>query len=139
MRWQGRAGSGNVLDRRTGGMAIGLGTLVVAGIAICLGADPLTILDMVGTEALQQGPSRPTGDLDQMVSVVLADTERVWNDQFAASGVDYPEPKLVLFDGMVRTACGSASSAVGPFYCPADRQVYIDLSFAYELAERFGA
>jgi predicted metalloprotease len=127
-----------VIDRRTAGAGLGCGTLVIAGIAICLGADPLAVIDMVGTEAVQ-GPAAPTGDMDQMVSVVLADTERVWSDRFASAGADYPEPKLVLFEGMVRTACGAASSAVGPFYCPADHQVYIDLSFADELDRRFGA
>jgi len=128
-----------VIDRRTAGAGIGCATLVVAGIAICLGADPLAVIDIVGNEALQEGPAQPTGELDRMVSVVLADTERVWSDVFAAAGADYPEPKLVLFDGMVRTACGAASSAVGPFYCPLDQQVYIDLSFADELDRRFGA
>jgi predicted metalloprotease len=141
MRWQGRAGSGNVLDRRTGGVVLGGGTIIVALIAICLGADPMSVLDMVesgGVPGTQV--SAPANDqLGQMVSVVLADTERVWTDLFAREGRDYPEPKLVLFDGAVQTACGSASAAVGPFYCPSDQQVYLDLSFANDLAARFGA
>jgi uncharacterized protein len=142
MRWQGRAGSGNVLDRRTGGVVLGGGTIVVALIAICLGADPRTVFDMVGSSGGLEAPrtAQPTaGGLDQMVSVVLGDTERVWSGLFAQDGRDYPEPKLVLFDGAVRTACGTASSAVGPFYCPSDAQVYLDLSFANELGTRFGA
>lgn len=147
MQWRGRRASTNVEDRRgmrglpmVGG---GLGLLVIIVISLLTGADPRALLDLAGGGGgpAQTAPSTtaPTDEGAQFVSVVLADTEDVWNEQFAAMGRTYEEPKLVLFSGMVRSACGNASAAVGPFYCPGDRNVYIDLSFYDQLQQRFGA
>ena len=146
MRWEGRRESGNVDDRRGAGggfgrpgLAIGGGgALVVLVIALLTGVDPSTLLRQI------DGGSRPaprveTSDLKRFVSVVLADTEDVWNEQFRKQGRSYREPKLVLFNGRVDSACGMAGSAVGPFYCPPDEHVYIDLTFFQELQTRFGA
>jgi hypothetical protein len=114
-----------------------------------MGGDPAKLRDLVGGGGpLGGGPAgggarrELTAEekrLGEMVSVVLADTEDVWKEQFRRNGMRYEEPKLVLFSGQVDTACGGASAAVGPFYCPGDRNVYIDLSFYAELARRFGA
>lgn len=148
MRWQGRQGSSNVEDRRgmrygrAGG--IGIGTIVLALVAIYFGQDPSVVLQGVQ-------PSQPTGEqvpyeesaeeaqLREFVSVVLADTEQAWGQIFSAAGRTYEQPKLVLFSGAVESACGFAQAAVGPFYCPGDRKVYIDLSFYQDLQSRFGA
>jgi predicted metalloprotease len=121
-----------------------LGILVVLGIAYFTGMDPQALLGVLGTveqmaPPAQQAPAGPPPQDDpqaQFVGVVLADTEDVWNRIFQGQ---YREPRLVLFDGRVASACGLTSSAVGPFYCPGDQQVYIDLSFFRELAQRFGA
>lgn len=121
----------------------GLGLLVIVVISLLTGADPRALLDLAGGGqgggAQQPAATAPTDELAQFVSVVLADTEDVWNDQFTRLGRAYEEPKLVLFSGMVQSACGNASAAVGPFYCPGDRNVYIDLKFYDELQRRFGA
>lgn len=148
MRWQGRQGSSNVEDRRgmrygrAGG--IGIGTIVLALIAMYFGQDPSVVLQGVQ-------PSEPTGEqvpynetpeeaqLREFISVVLADTEQAWGQIFSAAGQTYEQPKLVLFSGAVESACGFAQAAVGPFYCPGDRKVYIDLSFYQDLQSRFGA
>ena len=129
-----------------GGLAVGggLGTLVILGIALLLGVDPRALLEQVPTEsAPPAGTGQPAGgagvESAQFISTVLADTEDVWNAQFRQMGRDYREPTLVLFNDQVRSACGGASSAVGPFYCPADQKVYLDLSFFDELRSRFGA
>jgi predicted metalloprotease len=137
----GRRESANVDDRRRlggGGVALGGGgALVVVVIALLLGVDPRALLQQSG------GPSRtPTAQEDELkrfVAVVLADTEDVWHEQFRKAGKGYREPRLVLFSGRVQSACGMAGSAVGPFYCPADEHVYIDLQFFAELKDRFGA
>lgn len=149
MKWRGRRMSGNVEDRRgMGGLPIaggGIGLLVVLAIALLTGADPRALLEMGGgtggtSVGVQQGTQGAGSDEgSQFVAVVLADTEDVWNQQFAQMGRTYEEPKLVLFSGSVRSACGMASSAVGPFYCPGDQNLYIDLSFYDELQRRFGA
>ncbi len=150
MRWRGERQSENVEDRRgvsRGGMAIGggLGGIVVLVIALLLGADPRQLLDQVGSEGPAPGAqtSRPTNpqeeELKQFVSVVLANTEDVWIDIFRQSGRQYRKPTLVLFTDQVRSPCGIAGTAVGPFYCPGDQKVYIDLSFFNELKSRFGA
>lgn len=149
MRWQGRKGSSNVEDRRGGrgrrvGTGFGLGTILIIVIALIFGENPLQLLQQVQSgpgQATTQGTSAPPKDeLGQFVSVVLQDTEDVWNKLFREQlGRDYREPTLVLFDGMVRSACGNASSATGPFYCPADEKLYIDLSFYRELRDRFQA
>src|SRR5687768_3623456 len=148
MRWQGRQGSSNVEDRRgmrygrAGG--IGIGTIVLALIAIYFGQDPSVVLQGVQPSAptSQEGPYQETPEEAQsreFVSVVLADTEETWGEIFRQAGRTYKQPTLVLFSGAVESACGFAQAAVGPFYCPADHKVYIDLSFYQELQSRFGA
>ncbi len=150
MRWEGRRQSENVEDRRAtggrgGGLVLGggLGTLALVVIVMLMGGDPKALLDMVG-----QGQTPPSGPvvaspedekLKEMVGVVLADTEEVWDEQFRLLGRTYEKPKLVLFSNGVRSGCGFADTQVGPFYCPADRTVYVDLSFYQELSQRFGA
>jgi hypothetical protein len=154
MRWQDRRRSENVEDRRGarvgrgGGVAIGGGTiLVIALVTMLLGGDPIQVLQgleqaeiPMGGDVEQYGaPSPEENEQAEFVSVVLADTEDTWGTLFAQGGRQYPPPRLVLFTGAVDSACGFASAAVGPFYCPADRKVYIDLGFFRELDERFGA
>ena len=146
MRWRGRRSSGNVEDRRgarTNRLGGGLGVLALALIALYFGADPAILLDSAPQVSSPRGTayeeSADEAELRELVSVVLADTEEAWQQIFAAQGASYEEPRLVLFSGAVESACGFAQSAVGPFYCPADRKVYIDLSFYEELRERFGA
>jgi predicted metalloprotease len=123
----------------------GLGTLVIIIIALLLGADPRRLLQQMpaGPPGNAPGAGQPIDpaqeELAQFVRVVLADTEDVWNDQFRSEGRTYQEPKLVLFSGQVKSACGLASAAVGPFYCPRDGNAYLDLSFFEELDRRFGA
>jgi predicted metalloprotease len=153
MRWKGRRQSTNVEDRRgmrvpggrRGGVSC-LGIIVVLAIAYFTGANPQQLLGLLGVveqmapqSTAEQAPAGlPPKDDPQaaFVRVVLADTEDVWNGIFQGQ---YREPTLVLFDGRVSSACGLTSSAVGPFYCPGDQKVYIDLSFFRELSQRFGA
>ena len=150
MRWQGGRRSENIEDRRFAGpgMAIGGGGLLVALlVATLFGADPMQLLSIVlegggvPTEETQtQAPADTKNDPEaDFVSVVLADTEDVWRKLFADAGQRYADPRLVLFRDQVRSACGFASAAVGPFYCPADAKVYLDLAFFQELSRRFGA
>ncbi|MGN7719568.1 KPN_02809 family neutral zinc metallopeptidase [Chitinophaga sp. 22620] len=148
MRWQGRRQSGNVEDRRgssRGGMVAGggIGAIVIAVIIYFLGGDPSQVIDMQQQAGPQQqmSPEQQAAEAaaDSLVRVVLAETEDVWNKQFAQMNQQYQEPKLVLFSGMVQSACGGASAASGPFYCPADYQVYIDLSFYEELEKKLNA
>lgn len=150
MRWRGGRESDNVEDRRgmpSGGMMVGggLGTLVIILIAVFLGIDPRPLLNQQGMqpapEAQQQqpGPAGAEDELKQFVRVVLADTEDVWHAQFRQMGKTYQEPRLVLFSNQVESACGFASAAVGPFYCPGDGQVYLDLSFFDQLQRQFRA
>jgi predicted metalloprotease len=150
MRWQGERQSDNVEDQRgvSGGrLAVGggLGSLLILGIALLFGADPQQLLNGLTNSAPAPAveSSRPANpeeaQLKQFVSVVLADTEDVWQDLFRKNGREYREPKLVLFTDQVRSACGISGAAVGPFYCPADEKVYIDLSFYEELRRRFNA
>ncbi len=154
MRWQNQRQSGNVDDRRgrrvTGrGAAIGGGgILVLLLVAVLTGQDPRELLDMVGgSGSTVGGPivDEPAGTPPQddeesrFVSVILGSTEDVWGDLFTRMGRSYQPPRLVLFSGEVESACGYTTSAVGPFYCPADQQVYLDLSFFNELSRRFGA
>jgi predicted metalloprotease len=152
MRWRGERQSDNVEDRR--GMSIsrgvrvggisGLGLVALVVVGMFFGIDP-TVLLQVGQN--MQAPSvtseqsmRPAAkdDMHNFVAVVLAETEDVWKDVFQKGGRTYQEPKLVLFSGAVESACGMAGSAVGPFYCPADYKIYIDLVFFEELHSRFG-
>ncbi|HSN53047.1 MAG TPA: neutral zinc metallopeptidase, partial [Candidatus Sulfomarinibacteraceae bacterium] len=151
MRWQQGRRSSNVDDRRgrrvsrpvaIGGGGIGLLLIVVA--ALFLGVDPTPLLQDTAsvstTSPSAEAPSSPEQDrLADFVSVVLADTEDVWGEIFAAGGQQYREPTLVLFRDAVQSACGFAGAAVGPFYCPADQQIYIDLAFYDELRTRFEA
>ncbi|HET9712435.1 MAG TPA: neutral zinc metallopeptidase, partial [Pyrinomonadaceae bacterium] len=148
MRWRGERQSSNIEDRRglTPKVAVGggLGTLVVIIIALLFGADPRQLLEQVPDNPTSEvQSSRPVNaeeeELKQFVSVVLAKSEDVWNDVFRQNGRQYREPTLVLFTGQVRSACGMAGAAVGPFYCPGDEKVYIDLSFYEELRRRFSA
>ncbi len=148
MRWQGGRRSSNVEDRRgrRGGGLVGggIGAIVLVLIGLFLGVDPSALLQIGGAvaPAIESGPAPapPAEDEQaQFVSVVLADTEDTWNALFAERGQEYPEPTLVLFTDAVRSGCGSATSSVGPFYCPADRNVYIDLSFYRDLRDRHGA
>lgn len=151
MKWIGRRQSGNVSDQRgsgggriPGGMFTkgGLVTVVIVVIiSLITGKNPLALLEqtgMTGTESVEQQSYTPTPEeeeLAQFVRVVLADTEDVWNRLMQ----DYREPTLVLFSGLVESGCGSASSSTGPFYCPADEKIYIDLGFYNDLKNRLGA
>ncbi len=147
MQWRGRRQSGNVDDQRgkggVGGMAFkgGLGTIVIILIiSVVLKQNPLTLLQQMQTgtateENVDYQPTAEETELGQFVGVVLADTEDVWNQLLQG----YREPTLVLFSGSVQSACGSASSATGPFYCSEDERVYIDLSFYEDLKSRLGA
>ena len=144
MRWQGRARSTNVQDRRgmrmSGGMMGGGAGLIIAIIAaLIFGVNPGSIINQapVVQEPVELTPADE--EARAFVETILADTEAAWNAELAERGVDYPEPTLVLFSGAVQSACGMAGAAVGPFYCPADKKAYIDLSFYRQLRERFGA
>jgi predicted metalloprotease len=169
MRWQGRRQSTNIRDVRGsgsgfGGMRSGFGgmrgggirmgraggggigmLIVIVVVGWLLGINPIDLLSGGGTMTgpttqLQQGQaSRADPELRDFVATVLADTEDTWSEIFAQAGADYPEPVLTLFSGSVDSPCGFASAASGPFYCPADRNLYIDLRFYDELRRRFGA
>ena len=129
---------------RVGGIG-GLGIVALALVAMFLGVDPSIILSGLpgdsGPEPAAVPRQRPAGDDQsaQFISVVLAQTEDAWTDIFRQAGKTYEKPPLVLFDGRVESACGLAGAATGPFYCPADRKVYLDLSFFDELDQKFGA
>jgi predicted metalloprotease len=164
MKWEGNRESNNVEDRRDdpggggggggglggllGGRSIGIGTIVVALLGGWIfGINPLTILSLLSggsppAQVQQQAPAHPPPADDHMakfVSTVLADTEDAWKDIFAKGGATYKEPHLVLFRGATQTACGQGQSAMGPFYCPTDQKVYIDLDFYETLTKRLGA
>ena len=146
MQWRGRQQSSNVEDRRgmSGGKVVGggIGALVVAAIVYFLGGDPSQVLQSQQMQNDQQVGKTgvPANDTaGQFISVVLADTEQVWDSIFNTVNKRYTDPTLVLFTDATSSACGSASSATGPFYCPGDQKVYIDLSFFDELTDRFGA
>ena len=147
MRWRGERQSSNIEDRRGLGPKVavggGLGTIVIVILALLFGADPRQFLEQVPSNPSEVQSSRPVNpeeeELKQFVSVVLAKSEDVWQDVFQKNNARYREPTLVLFTDQVRSACGMAGSAVGPFYCPGDEKVYIDLSFYEELRRRFKA
>jgi len=157
MKWQRGRRSSNIEDRRgrrmipgmRGGRAGGglglVGLIVIVIAALVFGIDPVALLQGLpsgqGPEIVsQQGPASPAEEeLRDFVSVVLADTEDTWSGVFAGMGGTYREPSLVLFTGAVNSACGYAQAAVGPFYCPGDRKVYLDLEFFNELRQRFNA
>ncbi len=145
MLWRGRRESGNVSDRRGfsgGGIAIGGG---LVGVIIYLlnlflsGGDLTQLTNLPNQNNAELSPTEQAADDERaaFVKVVLAETEDVWHQIFKEQGIEYVEPKLVLFRDAVESACGNASAASGPFYCPADQQVYIDLSFYEELQQRF--
>lgn len=162
MKWEGNRESDNVEDRRgsggngggmpgrvLGGRGIGIGTIVIALLGgWVLGVNPLTILGLLSGEGaaptaqVQHVPAPRSAASDPMtkfVSTVLADTEDVWKDVFTKGGASYQEPKLVLFRGSTPTACGQGQAAMGPFYCPGDHKVYIDLGFYETLKSQLGA
>jgi predicted metalloprotease len=155
MKWQGRRQSDNVEDRRgmsTGGkVAIGGGGLAIVFflLKMFIGGENAQLLDQIQNQVEQnqtEVPSGGTGELSeedkimgQFVSTVFADTEDIWTQIFQENNREYEKPKMVLFTGSVETACGGASSASGPFYCPGDKKVYMDLGFFEELQTRFGA
>ena len=149
MRLDNERESSNVEDRRgeggvtIGGKSIGLGTIAIALIAMYFGVDPSVVLNM-GQSMQQELPVAaepiPKDDPEaKFVAKVLASTEDTWGKIFEISGKQYPPPKLVLFSGQIPTACGSGQAATGPFYCPSDQKVYIDLSFYQEMKTRFHA
>jgi predicted metalloprotease len=149
MRLDDERESSNVEDRRSsggmpiGGKSIGLGTIAIALVAMYFGVDPSVVLN-IGQGIQQEAPTetRPIPKDDpaaKFVAKVLASTEDTWGKMFEAAGQQYPAPKLVLFNGQTPTACGSGQAAMGPFYCPEDQKVYIDLSFYNELKTRFHA
>lgn len=162
MEWQGQRESDNVEDRRgmpgppmlIGG---GLGTIAIVIVVALLGGNPIAFLQQLQNgqpPGQQQGPPEPglrdqgNGEPDrqgrhdvlkEFVSVVLADTEDVWDDVFREMGRTYRKPRLVLYTGHTSSGCGAADSAIGPFYCPVDETIYLDLGFFAELRDRFGA
>jgi uncharacterized protein len=149
MRWRGGRRSENVEDRRglrvsRGMVGGGIGSIILVLLALYFGVDPSVILNQETTREVRvpPGSGERTAEENQMaefVSVVLADTEDTWHEIFRQSGKTYQEPKLVLFTDAVDSACGFAESAVGPFYCPRDNKVYIDLQFYKDLQDRFHA
>lgn len=148
MRWIGRRESDNVEDRRGGGggtgMVVGggIGTLVIALIVMLLGGDPSEVFNQSGSDQVAtEAPAGPQADDEaaKFVKVVLADTEDVWTKLLAEQNQQYPKPTMVLFRGRTQSGCGTATAASGPFYCPADEKLYIDLSFYDELSSRFNA
>jgi predicted metalloprotease len=147
MRWKGRKESSNVEDRRgmspKGIVGGGIGTIAIVIVVLLLGGDPTSILQNVQTDdqstSSNYTESAEDKELAQFVSVVLAETENVWHGIFKKEGSTYREPKLILFNGRVESACGIAGAATGPFYCPGDEKLYIDLSFFEELQSRFNA
>jgi uncharacterized protein len=143
MRWQGRRGSRNVVDRRGMGPGLaggGIGAVIIALIVMFMGGDPSVVLDDAVSGG---GPAPPRTEaedsLARMVSVVLADTEDVWDEIFRSElGTPYQEARLILFTGATDSGCGFAQAAMGPFYCPLDTSIYIDLGF-YDELRRMGA
>ncbi len=154
MRLEGERESDNVEDRRgmPGGpmvMTGGIGTLIIIVLALVFGIDPQALLGPPGQQAPAPGagagpdggpaPEGANDELKQFVSKILAETEDVWREQFREMGKTYRDPRLVLFNNQVESACGFASAAVGPFYCPPDQKVYLDLAFFRQLSEQFQA
>lgn len=149
MKWKGRQGSDNIEDHRgmsSGGKVAvggGIGTIVIALIVLLLGGDPTQLINTSQesaperTEQVRTTPGEE--EMKDFVGVVLKDTETVWGKIFEQSGSVYRQPKLVLFRNQVESACGFASAASGPFYCPDDQKVYLDLDFLETLKEKFGA
>jgi predicted metalloprotease len=148
MLWQGQRESENVEDARGSGggrlvMGGGIGTVILVVLYLVLGGDPQALFNAQQqaqvSQPAQVNTQAPRDDASKFVAVVLADTEDAWNDVFRQMGRKYEEPKLVLFTDVIQSGCGFARGATGPFYCPQDRQVYIDLGFFRQLQERLGA
>ena len=155
MRWEQGRRSDNVEDRRGMGApamvggGVGLVGVILAVVVALMGGDPMIVLEqMGGSGALGPGPvvvsqpKAPSPEQDRLadfVSVVLADTEDTWSQEFRRQGGRYTPPKLVIFDGTVNSACGLAQAAMGPFYCPNDQKVYVDLAFYRQLRQQLGA
>lgn len=146
MKWLGRRESSNVDDRRSssGGKLFVGGTIgvIILVIKFFMDGDPTQLIqqiDQQNTQTTEVVNDSLDNTMAKFVAVVLADNEDVWNKIFTENGLQYEEPKLVLFRGATESGCGNASSSIGPFYCPADKKVYIDLSFMDELKTRFGA
>jgi uncharacterized protein len=150
MRWEGRRQSENIEDRR--GMRVsrgglvggGIGTLAIALLVYLLGGDPTAVLQQAGNAPVETtsepyAESANEAEWRQFTAVALADTEDVWNGVFKEMGGEYREPTLVLFTGAVESGCGFAEAAMGPFYCPPDEKLYIDLAFFDQLQEQLGA
>lgn len=151
MKWKGRRKSSNVIDQRggrSGGKAVkggGIIGIIIVVIYLVLGGDPnqINLTDVVGTgnsaPVENYTPTAAEQELADMVAVTLADTEEIWETQFAQMGKSYKRPKLVYFTGKVQSGCGGATAATGPFYCPADQRIYIDLSFYQQMKNQLGA
>ena len=151
MRWENGRRSDNIEDQR--GMRVsgkgiaggGIGAIVLALVVMYFGGDPSVVLNQAGILAPTQAEQQPASfspeeeKLKEFMSVVLADTEDVWGTIFKNSGQPYPQPHLVLFSGAVQSACGHAEAAMGPFYCPGDHKLYLDMSFFNDLAKRHDA
>ena len=148
MKWKGRRESSNIEDRRgMGGKTIiggGIGSIIIVLLFTLLGGNPSNLINNMTTNN-GADPNTPYQESAQekeqadFVSVVLADTEDIWSEEFKKRGLTYENPKLVLYTDSVQSACGSASAAVGPFYCPGDHKLYIDLGFYQELKDKFKA
>ena len=147
MLWQGQRESENVEDARGSGggrlvMGGGIGTVILVVLYLLLGGDPQALFNSQQAQLPQSAQvdnQAPRDEASKFVAVVLADTEDGWNEVFRQMGRKYQEPRLVLFTDMIQSGCGFASGATGPFYCPQDRRVYIDLGFFRQLQERLGA
>lgn len=146
MQWRGRRTSQNVEDRR--GRSIkgiaggGIGTVILILVVMFMGGDPTAVINNIQIQNQQNSSYVQTAETDELAefaSVVLAETENVWTELLGKENINYIKPKLVLYSGAVESACGTADSSTGPFYCPQDQSVYIDLSFFTELNERFHA
>jgi uncharacterized protein len=148
MLWQGRRESENVEDARGSGgggrivLGGGIGTVILVVLYLVLGGDPQALFNSQQAQlpqSAQYDSQAPRDEASKFVAVVLADTEDAWNEIFRQMGRQYEEPRLVLFTDLIQSGCGFASGATGPFYCPQDRRVYIDLGFFRQLQERLGA
>ena len=152
MRWSGGRRSKNIVDRRGSGRSRslaggGIGTIVIILVAMYFGVDPNFLIEGLQTASVPSSASGTRPDaadlandpMADMISVVVADTEDVWSGIFAGINRRYEEPRLVIFDGFTPSACGTGQAAMGPFYCPADKNAYIDLSFYRDLQDRFNA
>ena len=148
MKWRGGRRSRNIEDRRGargGVIGGGIGTVVILLAALYFGIDPTFLIEGMQSASVPSSGEQPSAEdlradpLADMVAVVVGSTEDVWHPLFAAQGLRYEEPALVLFTGMTRSACGLGQAAMGPFYCPADRKAYIDLGFYDDMRTRFAA